>query len=310
MERFKMKSQIGELDLEALSADLDPGEQKVLQKTLVQKLLNQGSIRSSGAGVIQEGAQLQQQGASQQSTALKRRQSTALKRRQSRAENKKGNTESVAAVRKDKIGELNMAPVRSGAWIKLRGAVNMQDESEAVNAANKNKGEEGQGEGDEIEVSEEEQKQVKKILKAFKRNRSADLIEAERKTEAGEELNTREKLAVFMAEKKLKKAFSRAQSIASEQSDTLSRAQSGALSLVSSATLARVSSSTANAAAHLASSAFSRIGSFTRTLSGGGDPDDSFEAFQRASGDAADSRRNARESAIDQVISLSYALVS
>ena len=290
-----MKSQIGKSDLEALSPDLDPGEQIVLQKTLAQKLLNRS---------FSEGAQLQEPGASQHSTALKRRQS--------RAKDKKSDTdsESVAAERKDKIDELNMNPVSSRAWIKLRGAVTRQDEPEAYNAANKNNRKEGQGEGDAIEVSEEEQKQVKKILKAFKRNRSADLIEAERKTEAGEELNTREKLAVFMAEKKLKKAFSRAQSIASEQSDTLSRAQSGALSLVSSATLARVSSSTANAAAHLASSAFSRIGSFTRTLSGGGDPDDSIEAFQRASGDAAGSRRNARESAIDQVISLSCALFS
>ncbi len=291
-----MKSQIGKSDLEALSPDLDPGEQIVLQKTLAQKLLNRS---------FSEGAQLQEPGASQHSTALKRRQSTTSKRRQSRAKDKKSDTdsESVAAERKDKIDELNMNPVSSRAWIKLRGAVTRQDEPEAYNAANKNNRKEGQGEGDAIEVSEEEQKQVKKILKAFRRTRSADLIEAERKMEAGEDLNTREKLAVFMAEKKLKRAFSRAQSIASEQSDTLSRAKSGALSRVSSAALA-------NTAAQFASSAFSRIGSFTRTLSGGGDPDDSIEAFQRASGDAAGSRRNARESAIDQVISLSCALFS
>jgi len=266
MERFKMKSQIGKSDLEALSPDLDPGEQIVLQKTLAQKLLNRS---------FSEGAQLQEPGASQHSTALKRRQSTTSKRRQSRAKDKKSDTdsESVAAERKDKIDELNMNPVSSRAWIKLRGAVTRQDEPEAYNAANKNNRKEGQGEGDAIEVSEEEQKQA------------------------------REKLAVFMAEKKLKRAFSRAQSIASEQSDTLSRAKSGALSRVSSAALA-------NTAAQFASSAFSRIGSFTRTLSGGGDPDDSIEAFQRASGDAAGSRRNARESAIDQVISLSCALFS
>jgi hypothetical protein len=56
---------------------------------------------------------------------------------------------------------------------------------------------------------------LQQIVKSFQKKRSTDLISAEQKMEEGreDELTTRERLAVYMAEKKLKKAFSRAQSL-------------------------------------------------------------------------------------------------
>jgi len=304
MERFKKKSQIGDgADFEALSAELDPGEQLVLRKSLAKRGLTSASTDQAEDAPSQESDAFK-------ASALRRRSSRkwrAEKKTEEHGQQAEGNTGGAAAAQpmaaegETKKDVLKTGPSASaGGWSKLRSAVTMQDQPETENPESQKNTREKQGEGDEPEMSEEDQKKLKKIMAAFKKHRSADLIAAEKKQEAGEELNTREKLALFMAEKKLKKAISRVQSTASEQSASLSRAPSGAFSRVNSATFSRVSSS-ASAAALLASSAFSRIGSFSRTLSGG-DPKDGNEAFQRAGGDAAGSRLDAKESAIEQVI--------
>ena len=131
------------------------------------------------------------------------------------------------------------------AWGKLRQAVVTEEESDQAPA-----------EGNETET--EEQKKLRKIVAKFQKRRSSDLIAAEQKIEEGreDEMTTKEKLAVFMAEKKLKRALSRAESSASKQSQS------------STSSFSRVSS-VARTASDTTSNAFARLGSFARTLSSG-----------------------------------------